>query len=158
MRKADSNFLSTSPEWDIESILQTLPNEMVPVSLVMVEPRENKTGLTEERGVWIQEFWRRVIEKCPGIVGHRLSWDLVAFFWPNKTTDDLAREIATLLKNSTVAELKSRALFSATLGTKENAIRELERMELQLGKIGYWKEHIFNSYYEDGREVSLHAT
>jgi hypothetical protein len=83
----------------------------------------------------------------------------VVFFWPNKSGDDLVRAITSLLRDSTVAALKSLALFSTISGTKkENALSELERMELQLVKIGYWEKHIFDSYCEDGLEVSLHAT
>lgn len=158
MRKADSIFLSTSSNWDLESLLQTLPKETVPVALIMVKSRENKTGMNEEYGVWIQELWQRVITKCPEIVGHRLSWDELVFFWPNKTADDLEYEIVGILKDSCVPQLKSLALFSVISDTKENALHELERMDLQLGKIGYWKEHIFNSYYEDGRKILLYAT
>src|SRR5882672_11024728 len=130
MRKADSQFLSTSPNWDLKGMLSTLPEGSVPVSLVVVEPRSSKIGLNEEKGLWIQRLWQEVTSKFPEAQGLRTSWNQIVFFWPNRRIGDVVKDMTNLLRNSTAAELKSLAIFSTVFDPKENAIHELERMEL----------------------------
>jgi hypothetical protein len=67
----------------------------------------------------------------------------------------MAAKFASLLIFAKVRELKSRALFSEFVGNWEGAIQEVDRMELQLRKIGYWTEHVFESFYEDGKKIAL---
>ena len=111
MRKADSQFLSTSPNWDLKGMLSTLPEGSVPVSLVVVEPRSSKIGLNEEKGLWIQRLWQEVTSKFPEAQGLRTSWNQIVFFWPNRRIGDVVKDMTNLLRNSTAAELKSLAIF-----------------------------------------------
>jgi len=140
------------------ALLKELPEEEIPAGVVLIKPRSGRTGLNEERGEWVKMLWKRAMRAFPGIKGHRSSWDTLVFFIPGAPLDEVNATFSLILKELTDSALKSVCLFSNIRGTEQDLFRQVERMNLQLEKLDYWKKHVYPSYLEDGEEVSLDTT
>jgi len=84
--------------------------------------------------------------------------DLFAFFGPNMHINKFRNILLEHLRTIKTDHLKSLALFSIIEGSFEHQIREIDYMALQLNKIGYWVDHIYPSYFENGNEIELNKT
>lgn len=155
--KDNEKFLSTQENWDLVSLVESLPITPVSTCLILVEPSNSKTGLLEERGLWILNFWQNILEHYPSIQGQRFNWSGLIFFSVEFSSIKMIEVFSNLLRNSTHPELQSKAIFSNVQNSPSEKLREIEQMELQLNKINYWNEHIYPSYFEDGIEKFLNS-
>ena len=148
-------YLTTHHEWNLKTQLKTTKYHSMPTCFIRIFSEYKHTGLNEERGEWILEFWKKITENNFTIEGHRFSWSEVILFDRIMDEDKFKKIVLNLLLSLTANNLKSLTVFSKLSGDAEQKIQEIERMSLQLDKIGYWKEHIYPAYYENGREIKL---
>jgi len=66
--------------------------------------------------------------------------------------------ILNAVRLTKAVDLESQALFSVLDQTIVEREAEIDRMVMQLAKLDYWEEHIYNSYYSDGEEVTLNTS
>ena len=156
--KDDDKFLTTASSWDLEALIENLPNNSTPTCLIQIEPQTGKTGFLEERGKWIKELWNNIIVEGKPFEAHRSGWTELIIFSPAMEFEKFVESITEILKTSTDNKLKSLALFSVVNGTYSDKITEIEKMGIQFSKINYWKDHTYSSYFENGIEKNLKTT
>ena len=148
-------YLTTHHRWDLKTQLKTTKYHSIPTCFIRISSEYERTGLNEERGKWILEFWKKIIKNNFTIEGHRFSWSEVILFDQMMNEDKFKKIVLNSLLSLTANNLKSLTIFSKLSGNIEQKIKEIDRMSLQINKIGYWKEHIYPAYYENGREIKL---
>ncbi len=156
--KDPEEYLTTYKRWDLSALIKGFPEDPKPVFVVHIEPQLGKTGYLEKRGTWIKEMWNRTINRSNRIKGHRTGWTSLLFFSPEMNVNEFRNILLAQLKTSKTNQLKSLALFSIIEGSFDQQKREIDSMSLQLDKIGYWVDHIYPSYFEDGIEIELNHT
>ncbi|MDU9050045.1 MAG: hypothetical protein Q3M30_14450 [Candidatus Electrothrix sp. Rat3] len=132
--------------------MSTLPTSL-PVALLQVKTKSGKVELREERDKWLEELWEHL--NSPGILECRWMWDEVMLFAPELKKEQFESSLIAKLETITHRDLNSYLLVSELVGPEDAKLKELDEMQLQLHKINYWEQHIFDYYYENGKQIEL---
>jgi hypothetical protein len=133
-------------------LLSTLPTSL-PVALLQVKTKSGEVELREERGKWLEDLWEHL--NSPGILECRWLWDEVMLFAPELKKTQFERNLIAKLETITHRDLNSYLLVSELVGPEDAKLKKLDEMQLQLHKINYWEQHIFDYYYENGKQIEL---
>ena len=137
---------------ELHNLLSTLPTSL-PVALLQVKTKSGKVELREERGKWLEDLWEHL--NSPGILECRWLWDEVMLFAPELKKTQFESNLIAKLETITHRDLNSYLLVSELVGPEDAKLKKLDEMQLQLHKINYWEQHIFDYYYENGKQIEL---
>ena len=82
---------------------------------------------------------------------HRLSWNILVIVGLLGLEDLMRPALAHVVDPLIV----TKAIFSKLAGPSNERVSEINNMDLQLQKLGYWNHHSYKGYYLDGTYVSL---
>ena len=91
-----SDHLSTDPSRDLASVLRAGSLAPGAVLVLQVMSRERSDDARMHRGKWIHAFWTTMLERVPGVHGHRLLWDQLLFILPNTVVDSAAKVVSQI--------------------------------------------------------------
>ena len=120
---------------------------------LVIKTKSGKVEFREERGKWFQELSQQ-LQKL-GMEAYRTTWDEACYIKQGTDIQQSQENIANLLIANTHRELDSYALLSIIPTTNEARGKWLENMQLQLHKINYWTDHIYEHYYLNGVKTKL---
>ena len=140
-------FLTTHHEWGLLNLLQNCGSETNVLIAVELRPKYSRTGLLEEKGRWIQDFWNRVLRAMPEVAGHRMLWSELFFSYPGDDVEFVEAQICALLKDCKDEQFESRCVLSVFSGDIQEKVLEIERMFMSIGKDWYFGEADFFKYW-----------
>ena len=76
-------------------------------------------------------------------------------FAPELKKTQFESNLIAKLETITHRDLNSYLLVSELVGPEDAKLKKLDEMQLQLHKINYWEQHIFDYYYENGKQIEL---
>ena len=137
---------------DLESILDSFSGGLV-AALLLLQTKDRRPGHREARGAWLETLWREI--DCEEIVECRCLWDEMYLFSELLERSAMEERLVSVLKKHTHTHLDSYLLVADVGEEQASVIQSLESMQLQLHKIYYWQEHIFDYYYLNGLKQPL---
>ena len=120
--------------------------------IVEVQPKHSRTGLHEERGRWIQEFWSKVLQKIPSIHGHRLLWSQLLFIYRSDDVDFVEAQLAETLQECRSEHLKSLCVLSIVGGGTKEKAKEIDRMLNGFKEWNFGDTSLFKHWLLDGEQ------
>ncbi|MDQ3821251.1 MAG: hypothetical protein M3362_26725, partial [Acidobacteriota bacterium] len=123
------NGLSTTDGANPLKILEQFNSAPVILVAVAIWTRHSQTGMLIEKGVWIKNFWSRILNRITDVQGCQLLWNTLFFAVPSGdvlSLKDLFREELTVLYDPL---LESFCIIAEAHGTPSEKLLLLDEMQ-----------------------------
>jgi hypothetical protein len=118
--------LSTDNTSDLFELLKKFSDEPVLLILVCITPRQERTGLLEEKGEWINRFWEGFINLMKEVTGCRIMWAELFFVVPINETTRVESCLKELLLKLRCDSLKSICVTMEATGNVNDKVEKLD--------------------------------
>jgi len=137
---------------DIGNIIEETPWSL-PAALIMIKTKSGRVELREDRGNWLVDIYEDL--KSKSMLECRSTWDEMYLFSPEIQVSEFERTLVSKIEKLSHFHLDVYLLVTEIEGTSSEKIKTLKEMQLQLLKLDYWDDHLFDSYYKNGCKIDL---
>jgi len=137
---------------DIENILEKTPWSLS-AALIVIKTKSGRVELREERGNWLVDIYEDL--KSKSMLECRSTWDEMYLFSPDIQVSEFEKTLVSKIEKFSHFHLDVYLLVTEIEGTSNAKIKTLNEMQLQLHKLDYWDDHLFDSYYKNGCKIDL---
>ena len=129
----EPEYLSTGADMNPLCLLEPIGDSPVILCAIAVWTRGVMTGKLEEKGSWVDRFWRAARQELPKAVGCRFGWNTLFFAVPSQDVAKVSKQFGELLVSYQDECLTNFAVLCAVAGSPQHKLDVLDVLNHEIG-------------------------
>ena len=123
-----TDHLSTDPNRDLSTLLRLAGLSPGAVMVIEIFSLKRDDPARIRRGEWVHAFWKAMLNRAPGVLGHRLLWDQLLFICPNSPLESAAKVASEIAQELSHSDQSSVCAIAAAPGGEPALITIIDKL------------------------------